>query len=74
MLNVAHTGKGNFIPAFIMLKNRFPNDWRDKQEIEIAKESEQKNLTLDERLQRVEFMRTELLKLKAGEDVKDIIV
>ena len=69
MLNVARTGKGNFIPAFIMLKNRFPNDWRDKQEIEVAKESETK-LTLDEQIQKVELMREQLLRLKAGEDTK----
>ena len=50
-----------------MLKNRFPNEWRDKREVEVKKEEEQ-TLTLDEQLAKVELMRAQLLQLKEGRE------
>lgn len=56
-----------------MLKNRFPNEWRDKRELEVKKE-EEKTLTLDEQIAKVELMRSQLLQIKAGQDAKVIEV
>ena len=55
--------KGNVVGAIFMLKNRFPNEWRDKRELEVKKEDE-KTLTLDEQLAKVELMRSQLLQIK----------
>jgi hypothetical protein len=63
MLNTIR--KGNFQMSIYMTKNLFPNDWRDKKDVEVQKEDTQK-LTLDEQIQRVELMREQLLQLKAG--------
>ena len=57
------SGKGNVVGAIFMLKNRFPNEWRDKRELEVKKEDE-KTLTLDEQLAKVELMRSQLLQIK----------
>ena len=50
-----------------MLKNRFPNEWRDKREVEVKKEEEQ-TLTLDEQIAKVELMRAQLLQIKASSE------
>ena len=61
------------VGAIFMLKNRFPNEWRDKRELEVKKE-EEKTLTLDEQIAKVELMRSQLLQIKAGQDAKVIEV
>ncbi len=53
----------------IYMRIIFPNDWRDKKEIEAPKEDTQK-LTLDEQIQRVELMREQLLQLNAVKQEK----
>ena len=52
------SGKGNVVGAIFMLKNRFPNEWRDKRELEVKKEEDSQQLTLDEQIAKVELMRT----------------
>lgn len=71
LMECTKTGKGNVVGAIFMLKNRFPNEWRDKRELEVKKE-EEKTLTLDEQIAKVELMRSQLLQIKAGQDVKTI--
>ena len=63
LMECTKTGKGNVVGAIFMLKNRFPNEWRDKRELEVKKE-EEKTLTLDEQLAKVELMRSQLLQIK----------
>ena len=63
LMECTKSGKGNVVGAIFMLKNRFPNEWRDKRELEVKKEDE-KTLTLDEQLAKVELMRSQLLQIK----------
>ena len=72
LMECTRTGKGNVVGAIFMLKNRFPNEWRDKRELEVKKEDDSKQLTLDEQLEKVELMRSQLLQLKAGQEQQDI--
>ena len=67
LMECTRTGKGNVVGAIFMLKNRFPNEWRDKREVEVKKEEEQ-TLTLDEQLAKVELMRAQLLQIKAAQE------
>lgn len=67
LMRIARTNKGNVIASLFMLKNRFPQDWRDRKELDIQKQTDNEatNLTLDQQIERVEQMRTHLLTLKA---------
>ena len=69
LLRVAKTGKGNVIASIFLLKNKFPQDWRDKRELDVQKEDVRETLTLDEQLERVEAMRGHLLSLKSGQNI-----
>ena len=42
--------KGNVVRVIFILKNRFPNEWRDKRVVEVKKEENSQQLTLDEQL------------------------
>ena len=64
LMECTKSGKGNVVGAIFMLKNRFPNEWRDKRELEVKKEDDSKQLTLDEQLEKVELMRSQLLQIK----------
>ncbi len=68
-LQVQGDAKANPIPLIFFLKNRFPNEWRDRKEIDLKKDDENKsnNLTLDEQLAQIEAMRAHLLELKSRE-------
>ena len=74
LMRITKTGKGNIIGAIFMLKNRFPNEWRDKRELEV-KEEPKESLTIDQQLERVEIMREQLLQIKASQeqDKKSIV-
>jgi hypothetical protein len=69
LMRTARTGKGNVIASLFMLKNRFPNEWRDRKEVELQKNDENKsnNLSLDEQLAKVEAMRAHLMQLKGSQ-------
>lgn len=66
LMRTARTGKGNVIASLFMLKNRFPNEWRDRKEIDLKKDDEIKssNLTLDQQIEKIEAMREHLMRLK----------
>ena len=70
LMRTARTGKGNVIASLFMLKNRFPNEWRDRKEVELQKNDAEsgKTLSLDEQLAKVETMRTHLLSLKSQQE------
>ncbi len=74
LMRCAKTGRGNVIASIFLLKNKFPNEWRDRKEIDIQTEEVKENLTLDEQIARVELMRSQLLQIKAGQDTKTIEV
>ena len=70
LLRTAKTGKGNVIASLFMLKNRFPNEWRDRKEIDVQKNeaNEGDNLTLDQKIEKLEAMRSHLMQLKASQE------
>lgn len=61
--------KGSTIASIFLLKNRFPNEWRDRKDIEAPKEDIRETLSLDEQIERVEAMRSHLLSIKSGQNV-----
>lgn len=75
LMRTARTGKGNVIASLFMLKNRFPNEWRDRKEVELQKNDENKsnNLTLDQQLAKIEAMREHLLELKSREQGTEVL-
>ncbi|WP_397599139.1 hypothetical protein [Silvanigrella sp.] len=74
-LQVQGDAKANPIPLIFFLKNRFPNEWRDRKEIDLKKDDENKsnNLTLDQQLAQIEAMRAHLLELKSREQGTDTL-
>lgn len=72
LMQITKTGKGHIVGAIFLLKNKFPNDWRDRKELEIQKEEVKENLTLDEQIAKVELMRAQLLQLKESQEQQDI--
>lgn len=64
------TLKSHPVPLLFFMKNRFPNEWRDRKEIDLKKDDENKsnNLTLDQQLAQIEAMRAHLLSLKSAQE------
>ena len=65
LLRIATTGKGDVRGAIYLLKNKFPNEWRNKHKLEEPKEEYVAILSLDEQLAKVEAIYAYLLQLKA---------
>lgn len=63
LLKTCETGKGNVIGQIFMLKNRFPQDWRDRKEIVQEKEATEdvSTLSIEEKLEKLEQLRGQLL-------------
>lgn len=55
--------KANPIPILFYLKNRFPNEWRDRKEIVQEKEATEdvSTLSIEEKLEKLEQLRVQLL-------------
>lgn len=75
LLRTAKTGKGNVIASLFMLKNRFPEEWRDRKEIDLKKNdtNEGNNLTLDEQLAKLDAMRAHILSLKSEQEQAEVL-
>ncbi len=75
LLRTAKTGKGNVIAQIYIMKNKFPEEWRDRREIELKKKdpNEGNNLTLDEQLAKLDAMRAHILSLKSEQEQAEVL-
>lgn len=64
LMHITKRGRGNVIGAIFMMKNRFPNEWRDRRDNEPKEEENVENLSLDEQIVKVKLMLDHLLMLK----------
>ena len=61
--------KKNVIATIFALKNKFPNEWRDRRELDVQKEeTAAPQLSLDEQIGHVTKMLEQLLQIKAAQD------
>nr|BFD33776.1 hypothetical protein GTC16762_33950 [Pigmentibacter ruber] len=75
LLRTAKTGKGNVIAQIYIMKNKFPEEWRDRREIELKKDATEQinNLTLDQQIEKIEAMRSHLMSLKAQQQAPETL-